>query len=130
MSFSVQTTWAHSGQKLEWNGANLNSVFAQRSNLLRPKFWRLLQDILRFNKLATALAQAHNDGALMQPLQAFLDTHGFGIAFRDGYLLPMLGCIWSCPTSQMLHSCLMCLQSAARLLHRRLLGGRGDVQHH
>jgi predicted NAD/FAD-binding protein len=102
MSFSVQTTWAHSGQKLEWNGANLNSVFAQRSNLLRPKFWRLLQDILRFNKLATALAQAHNDGALMQPLQAFLDTHGFGSAFRDGYLLPMLGCIWSCPTSQML----------------------------
>ena len=39
MSFSVQSTWPHSGQKLEWNGANLNSVFAQRSNLLRPKFW-------------------------------------------------------------------------------------------
>jgi len=102
MSFSVQTTWAHSGRKLEWNGANLNSVFAQRSNLLRPQFWGLLQDILRFNKLATGLAQAHNDGALMQPLQAFLDAHGFGNTFRDGYLLPMLGCIWSCPTAQML----------------------------
>lgn len=102
MSFSVQSTWPHSGQKLEWNGANLNSVFAQRSNLLRPKFWGLLADIVRFNKLATTLAQAHNDGALMQPLQDFLDTHGFGNTFRDGYLLPMLGCIWSCPTSQML----------------------------
>jgi len=102
MSFSVQTTWAHSGRKLEWNGANLNSVFAQRSNLLRPQFWGLLQDILRFNKLATGLAQAHDDGALMQPLQAFLDAHGFGNTFRDGYLLPMLGCIWSCPTAQML----------------------------
>jgi predicted NAD/FAD-binding protein len=62
----------------------------------------LLADIVRFNKLATTLAQAHNDGALMQPLQDFLDTHGFGETFRDGYLLPMLGCIWSCPTSQML----------------------------
>ena len=102
MSFSVQTTWQPSGQKLEWNGASLNSVFAQRSNVLRPKFWGLLKDIVRFNTLATNLAQAHNDGALMQPLQAFLDTHGFGDTFRDGYLLPMLGCIWSCPTSQML----------------------------
>jgi len=102
MSFSVQTIWPTSGQQLEWNGANLNSVFAQRSNLLRPRFWGLLADIVRFNKLATALAQAHNDGALMQPLQDFLDTHGFGETFRDGYLLPMLGCIWSCPTSQML----------------------------
>jgi predicted NAD/FAD-binding protein len=102
MSFSVQTTWQPSGKSLEWNGANLNSVFAQRSNLLRPRFWGLLKDIVRFNKLATTLAQAHNDGALMQPLQDFLDTHGFGDTFRDGYLLPMLGCIWSCPTSQML----------------------------
>jgi predicted NAD/FAD-binding protein len=102
MSFSVQSTWQPSGKSLEWNGANLNSVFAQRSNVLRPRFWGLLKDIVRFNKLATNLAQAHNDGALMQPLQDFLDRHGFGDTFRDGYLLPMLGCIWSCPTSQML----------------------------
>ena len=102
MSFSVQSHWGTSGRKLEWNGASLNSVFAQRSNVLRPAFWQLLRDILRFNALATRLAQAHNDGALMQPLQAFLDTHGFGTHFRDAYLLPMLGCIWSCPTSQML----------------------------
>ncbi len=102
MSFSVQSHWGKRRRKLEWNGANLNSVFAQRSNLLRPGFWQLLRDILRFNELATRLAQAHNDGALMQPLQAFLDEHGFGQTFRDAYLLPMLGCIWSCPTSQML----------------------------
>ena len=102
MSFSVQSHWGGSARKLEWNGANLNSVFAQRSNLFRPGFWQLLRDILRFNQLATRLASAHNDGALMQPLQAFLDEHGFGQTFRDAYLLPMLGCIWSCPTSQML----------------------------
>ena len=102
MSFSVQAPWGTSGRTLEWNGADLNSVFAQRSNLLRPKFWWLLREIIRFNTLCTRLAQSYDDGALMQPLQDFLDSHGFGDTFRDTYLLPMLGCIWSCPTSQML----------------------------
>ncbi len=102
MSFSVQAPWGRSGRTLEWNGADLNSVFAQRSNLLRPRFWWLLREIIRFNTLCTRLAQSYDDGALMQPLQDFLDNHGFGATFRDTYLLPMLGCIWSCPTSQML----------------------------
>ena len=102
MSFSVQAPWGRSGHTLEWNGADLNSVFAQRSNLLRPKFWWLLREIMRFNKLCTRLAQSYDDGALMQTLQAFLDHHGFGATFKNNYLLPMLGCIWSCPTSQML----------------------------
>ena len=102
MSFSVQAPWGRSGRTLEWNGADLNSVFAQRSNLLRPGFWWLLREILRFNRLCTQLAVSYDDGALMQPLQEFLDRHGFGHSFRDAYLLPMLGCIWSCPTSQML----------------------------
>ena len=101
MSFSVQAPWGGSGV-LEWNGADLNTVFAQRRNLFRPRFWWLLRDILRFNRLTTELAKSYDDGALMQPLQAFLDQHGFGPTFRDTYLLPMLGCIWSCPTAQML----------------------------
>ena len=102
MSFSVQAHWDDTGKALEWNGANLNSVFAQRSNLLRPRFWGLLRDIMRFNQLATDLAQSGQADALTQPLQQFLDEHRFGSAFRQGYLLPMLGCIWSCPTTQML----------------------------
>ena len=102
MSFSVQARWDDTGKVLEWNGANLNSVFAQRSNLLRPRFWGLLKDIMRFNQLATDLAQSGKADALTQPLQQFLDEHRFGSAFRQGYLLPMLGCIWSCPTTQML----------------------------
>ena len=101
MSFSVQAPWGGSGV-LEWNGADLNSVFAQRRNFFRPRFWWLLRDILRFNRLTTALAKSYDDGALMQPLQTFLAQHGFGHTFRDTYLLPMLGCIWSCPTAQML----------------------------
>ena len=102
MSFSVQARWDDTGKVLEWNGANLNSVFAQRSNLLRPRFWGLLSDIMRFNQLATDLAKSAEAEAFAQPLQQFLDEHRFGTAFRQGYLLPMLGCIWSCPTTQML----------------------------
>jgi predicted NAD/FAD-binding protein len=98
MSFSVQ----HRASRLEWNGANLNSVFAQRRNLLRPAFLGMLRDILRFNRLATELAEQGADTALHEPIGDFLVRHGFGQAFRDWYFLPMIGCIWSCPTDQML----------------------------
>ncbi len=96
MSFSVQAPG------LEWSGSSLNSVFAQRSNLLRPRFMGMLADLLRFNRLATALATAGADAQLSEPIAEFLQRHRFGAAFRDGYLLPMIGCIWSCPTEQML----------------------------
>jgi predicted NAD/FAD-binding protein len=102
MSFSVQVPGAFGNRALEWNGADLNTVFAQRSNVLRPSFLRMLRDVLRFNTLATELAERQIDHELAQPLQDFLRTHAFGDAFRDWYLLPMLGCIWSCPTDQML----------------------------
>ena len=99
MSFSVQVP----AQGLEWSGSNLNSVFAQRSNLLRPRFLGMLAQILRFNRLATELALSGQGDTLLQPIGDFLDQHRFGAAFREAYLLPMLGCIWSCPTDQMLH---------------------------
>jgi predicted NAD/FAD-binding protein len=62
----------------------------------------MLAEILRFNRLATALAERGADRELREPIGAFLDRHGFGSGFRDGYFLPMIGCIWSCPTDQML----------------------------
>ena len=102
MSFSVQVPEALGGKSLEWSGSSLATVFAQRSNLLRPRFLGMLADLLRFNALCTRIAQANEEGALMQPLAEFLREHRFGDAFRDWYFLPMLGCIWSCPTDQML----------------------------
>jgi uncharacterized protein len=98
MSFSVQQL----AQGLEWSGTNLAGVFAQRANLLRPAFWRMLADIARFNRLATRMALRNQDAALEQPIGAFLDEHRFGREFREWYFLPMIGCIWSCPTAQML----------------------------
>ena len=104
MSFSVQVPGAGvlGARALEWSGSNLATVFAQRRNLLRPQFWGMLSELLRFNRLCTALAESGQEQALVQPLGDFLDQHGFGPAFRHWYFLPMLGCIWSCPTDQML----------------------------
>lgn len=102
MSFSVQVPGGRGPGPLEWSGSSLNTVFAQRGNLLNRPFWRMLADLLRFNKLATELAESGAEAALMQPLGAFLAQQNFSDAFRDWYLLPMLGCIWSCPVDQML----------------------------
>ena len=102
MSFSVQAPGALPGRTLEWSGSSLNTVFAQRGNLLNPRFLRMLSDVLRFNKLASHMAAMNLDAELMQPLSKFLTQQAFSDEFRDWYLLPMLGCIWSCPTDQML----------------------------
>jgi uncharacterized protein len=102
MSFSAQVMGPAGQTSLEWSGSSLNTVFAQRRNLLRPHFLGMLADVLRFNRLANALALRNRDTELMQPLADFLRQQGFSDAFRDWYLLPMLGCIWSCPTDQML----------------------------
>jgi predicted NAD/FAD-binding protein len=96
MSFSVQAP----AQGWEWCGSDLGGLFAQKRNLVSPRFWSMLADILRFNRLATALAQ--RDAEQDEPIGDFLDRHRFGAAFREGYFLPMIGCIWSCPTDQML----------------------------
>ncbi|WP_322998641.1 NAD(P)/FAD-dependent oxidoreductase [Castellaniella sp.] len=104
MSFSVQVPGAGAlgAGALEWSGSSLTTVFAQRRNLLRPRFLGMLSELLRFNRLCTALADSGQEQALAQSLGDFLDQHGFSTAFRHWYFLPMLGCIWSCPTDQML----------------------------
>ena len=99
MSFSVKLP-LRGARQLEWAGSSLNTVFAQRRNLLRPAFWGMLRDILRFNRQATKLARG--DAMPAQSLGSFLDEHGYGVAFRTWYLLPMAACIWSCPADQML----------------------------
>ena len=102
MSFSVQAQDFGNGRAMEWSGSSLNTVFAQRSNLGNPRFWGMLRDLLRFNALTTEMAQGGDDVQLRQPLGEFLKAHNFGTAFCDWYFLPMMACIWSCPTAQML----------------------------
>ncbi|HBN88342.1 MAG: FAD-dependent oxidoreductase [Alteromonadaceae bacterium] len=96
MSFSVK----NSAQNLEYNGNTLTSLFAQRRNLLRPSFWLMLRDIVRFNRLGKQLL-ASNDADLDLALGDFLAKHGFGAAIRDNYLLPMGAAIWSAGLADM-----------------------------
>ena len=100
MSFSVKLPIG--ARPLEWAGANLDTVFAQRRNLLNPRFLRMLRDVTRFNRQATAIAAGGGLVAQRDSLGEFLQRHGYSDQFRDWYLLPMAGCIWSCPTEQML----------------------------
>ena len=108
MSFSVKVPASQPASPhrqhaaLEWSGSSLNSVFAQRANLLNWRFLRMLRDILRFNQRCTALAQSGAEAAMQQPLADFLTQENLSNEFRDWYFLPMMGCIWSCPTDQML----------------------------
>jgi len=90
MSFSVQTPGG-----LEYNGTTLNSLFAQRRNLLRPSFYRMIRDILRFNREAPALLGSPDDGT---SLGDYLDAQGYSPQFVQHYILPMGAAIWSAGT--------------------------------
>jgi hypothetical protein len=94
--------WLGGGRTLEWSGTNLSTVFAQRSNLVNPRFLGHAARPAALQQAVHAHCPGPGRAALMQPLGDFLKQHRFGDAFRDWYFLPMLGCIWSCPTDQML----------------------------
>jgi len=100
MSFSVKLPLEN--RVLEWSGGNLNTVFAQRRNLFDPRFIRMLRDILRFNKATTKLATGPQDTLHELSLGDYLYRQDYSTEFINWYLLPMAGCIWSCPTAQML----------------------------
>jgi len=87
MSFSVR----NDAIGLEYNGHTLDSLFAQRKNLVSPSFLRMLMDIVRFNRQVKKAEAAQT----WQTLGAYLDAHRFGSLFRDNYLFPMVAAIWS-----------------------------------
>ncbi|QWE16563.1 NAD(P)/FAD-dependent oxidoreductase [Polynucleobacter sp. AP-Nino-20-G2] len=122
MSFSVSidaTQKAGHQKKIEWAGNDLNSFFGQRSNLFSLSFWRMAYDILRFNRLATRLAEEQISAKLeySEPdecIKDFLDRNRFSASFRENYFLPMIGAIWSCSVEQMLE---FPIQTMVRFCH-------------
>ncbi|MFN7339457.1 MAG: NAD(P)/FAD-dependent oxidoreductase [Opitutia bacterium] len=96
MSFSVR----HDPTGLEWSGSSLNHLFAQRRNLLRPRFWSLLLQINRFNKIAAEGWKSAE--AESTPLGAWCERQGLGRDFLDLYLVPMSSAVWSTPPEVML----------------------------
>jgi len=95
MSFSVRNPLSG----LEYNGHSLNSLFAQRSNLFRPSFWRFILEILRFNKLCKARVFDPQHGE--ETLGDLLDQNGFTPFFALHYVLPMGAAIWSSTLGEM-----------------------------
>lgn len=97
MSFSVHDE----KQRFEYNGNNLNSLFAQRRNILSPGFWGMLRDILRFNRQAPLDLQEQRIGADMT-LGDYLTAGGYGERFIRHYIVPMGAAIWSMSLADML----------------------------
>lgn len=94
MSFSVRDD----ASGLEYNGTSINGLFAQRRNLLRPRFLHMLAEIMRFNRTASVLL---HDQAPETTLADFLATHRFGGALVRDYLVPMGAAIWSTDPARM-----------------------------
>ena len=94
MSFSVRCEKTG----LEYNGTTLNSLFAQRSNLFKPSFYKMIRDILRFNKQSLELL---NDGNEIT-MGDYLKQNHYGQRFIDHYIIPMGAAIWSTDAAQML----------------------------
>lgn len=91
MSFSVRDDAAD----LEYNGHSPGTLFAQRRNLIRPSFYRMLSDIWRFNRDAARQVAGSPDQVTVRE---FLQSHRYSQEFANHYLLPMGAAIWSCPT--------------------------------
>jgi uncharacterized protein len=95
MSFSVRAA----GRDFEYNGTSLNTLFGQRTNLLRPSFYRMAADILRFNRAAPC---AIRNGARSATLGEYVATEGYSAGFREHYIVPMAAALWSQPPSRVL----------------------------
>jgi predicted NAD/FAD-binding protein len=97
MSFSVRDE----NTGLEYNGTTLNSLFAQRTNALRPSFIRMIMDILKFNKQTVAALET-NDIQEGQTLGEFVEQHGYSKHFVNHYIVPMGSAIWSASVDVMM----------------------------
>ncbi|WWC61940.1 uncharacterized protein I303_104526 [Kwoniella dejecticola CBS 10117] len=83
----------------EWAGEGLGGVFCQLSNLFNPRLYRMLFDVIRFNLFATDLLDQEGDKEGIS-IGTYLQREGYSDAFRDDYLMPMTGAIWSTPADQ------------------------------
>ena len=97
MSFAVSLA----DGDLEYSGSNLSGLFAEKRNLLRPRFWSMLRDLQRFYR------EAPRDLALLEEFHTtlgdYLDAGAYGAAFRRDHLLPMAASIWSAPAATILN---------------------------
>ena len=94
MSFSVKD----SQKDFEYNGTNLNALFAQRKNLIIPTFYKMIKEILRFNKNSTYFLKDNEEISLGE----YLDREAYSDFFKKYYILPMGSAIWSSDVKTMM----------------------------
>ena len=95
MSFSVR----NQASGLEYNAANLDTLFCQRRNLVSPRFLGMIRDLMRFYRDAPRLLDDTGDGPT---LGEYLERGAYGVAFRDEHLVPMASALWSSPSAAVL----------------------------
>ena len=83
----------------EWSGTSGSALFAQPENALKPSFWRMIFDIIRFNQFALDLLSIKQGSSSTITAETsigeYLKKEGYSDAFRDDYLIPMTACVWS-----------------------------------
>ncbi|MBK9322866.1 MAG: NAD(P)-binding protein [Bdellovibrionaceae bacterium] len=97
MTLSVQIL----NENIEWGGTDLGTLFAQKLNLIRPKFYRMIFELLRFNRMAPQLLVGLQ-GDARKTLGELLTEHHFSQEVRDWYLVPMAAAVWSTPANKIL----------------------------
>ena len=117
MSFSV----SQPERDIEWAGTSLATLFAQRRNLLRLQFWRMLQEILSFNSRSHRLLEWSERNRVS--LAGLLDEYGYSKIFREGYLLPTLASVFQ--QMQRPLSAFAIIRKALRLAREE--GGSGEM---
>ena len=94
MSFSVKD----SQKDFEYNGTNLNALFAQRKNLINPSFYKMIKEIFRFNRSSIELLNRDEEISLGE----YLERENYSEFFKKYYILPMGSAIWSSNIKTML----------------------------
>ena len=95
MSFSVQAE----DRGVEYSGSSLNALFSQRRNIIRPPFYRMIRDILRFNRSTLSNVDQFDDS---KKLSDYLSENAYSHEFADHYLIPMAAAIWSAEPASVL----------------------------
>ncbi|KAL3683325.1 hypothetical protein R1sor_001347 [Riccia sorocarpa] len=125
MSFSVSLD---GGEGCEWASSSLGGLFAQKSNIVNPFFWKMIHEILKFKTDALAYlertesANAEVDYTLT--LGEFLESHGYSQKFKECYLIPVCASIWSCSSQQILKFSAVSVLTFCRNHHLLQLLGR------
>ncbi|KAM3298666.1 hypothetical protein ACQJBY_040253 [Aegilops geniculata] len=106
MSFSVSTQSKGGGGGCEWgNGNGISSLLAQKSNILKPSFWRMVCEILKFKNNALTYLEDHErnpDLDRNETLGQFIQSHGYSLSFQEAYLIPVCTGMWSCSSQDVL----------------------------